>query len=159
MRRAIAMDTAGEKQRWTKQTILFGFLSNGRNDVNEDEVQSLAGPIIANINDTSNNLTIAREVINKACGLHLDHCDCSDPLQNDEAGHVMNWVLRTLGIVNSAVGKPTHGEYLEMLASEHITGPIQGNRMCNPTRNDLDAIIARTLEYARSIVADSSIAA
>ena len=147
------METAGHIQRWTKQTILFGFLSNGRTEVDEDEVQNLAGPIIANIKDTTNSRSIATEVIDKACGLHVEHCDCTDPLSNDEAGHVMNWVLRTLSIVNSAVGKPTHGEYLEMIASEHITGPIQGNRSCKPTRNDLDSVIMRALEYAKSALA------
>lgn len=144
-----------ELRGWMSQTVQFAVLSNG-DEVDEDDLaREVNDCIVPKLPKDCGIIDLAWVTIERANELLKSDEECPIGSGSSAEQHlsVRNWMVKTVAVVHLAKQTPFTNEHLEWVADERIIKRIQGNRRRAPNRCDLDALVRRTLEYARGELA------
>ena len=147
------MQSQAELNHWMAQTIQYALISGGRDEIEEEEVHKVVKQVVQKMPARINMPLVASGILKQAALLFdptifsggIIESERKMFLNPDDLVHVMQWVLKSVAVINIARRKPFDHEKLEATA-DSIVGSIQGNKQ-HPTRADLDEVVLKTVKW------------
>ena len=141
--------------QWMMNTIAYAIISNGHEVRQERLLGIIKDDIVSKFGTASPPVNaLVFETLNKAQSLMRETVAQSGELNGDTPIHNVNaWIINSLALLHHIQNKKCTRKSLEVEAMRNIIGGIQGNRISPPTRQDLDAVVKKTISYLQAKVA------
>lgn len=137
-----------EWHQWITTTIQYAMVSSGKEEVDESELHLAVRDVLSKLSvspATMRQITLA--TLGKAEGFlgevyPADHSS----IGQEHMTNVMQWVLKSMAMVQISLGKPFNHERLEAMCDDRIVSRVQGNKT-NPRKADMDAVVRKMIRW------------